>query len=144
MPCTYTLHEDINILHCWLKGKPSLRDILILFDETTSDPNNLDSTNLIIDFVKMREIGFNDVEEQQLISILIGVSLRRNFKKKCALLADREPGWSLAGRVEAGMAQKSLVEFKRFRDPAEALKFVGVNRPVELGRLGFTDDNEYS
>ena len=99
MTCTYTLHKDINILHCRLTGAPSLRDILVLFDDASAEPGNLDTTNVIIDLLQIAELKFSEAQERQLIAMLIGFSLRRKHPKKCAILADREPGWSLAGRV---------------------------------------------
>ncbi|MHA6263381.1 hypothetical protein ACXYMO_09275 [Arenibacterium sp. CAU 1754] len=144
MPCTYTLHKDINILHCRLTGAPSLRDILDLFDKAATEPGNIDTTNVIIDLLQIAELRFNDAQEQQLIAMLIGFSLRRNYRKKCAILADCEPGWSLAGRVTTATAGKTLVEFERIRDPSQALTFLDVSKPVELVSLGFKDNNEYN
>ena len=57
--------------------------------------------------------------------------------RSCAIIAAGEPVWSLVGGIVATTSLESPVVFDRFRNPAGALAFVGLNPRLHSDRFGY-------
>ena len=137
MPCCYKLHKDIGTLHCRLSGHLNLGEIFRFIDQVLRAPGHLDGTNIVADTRAMTRLDMDTATQQQLFDCLAFLDEWDGLPRSCAVIAGGEPLWTLLGSIVSTTTLHSTVVFQRFRNPAEALAFVGLNPRVHAERFGY-------
>lgn len=137
MPCRYTLHPDIGILHCRFSGHLHLDDILGFVDRLLRDPGHRDGTNILADARALTRLDIDGPAQRRLSNRLAALERWRGMPRSCAIIAAGEPVWSLVGSIVATTSLESPVVFDRFRNPSGALAFVGLNPRLHSDRFGY-------
>ena len=137
MPSAYTLHPELGILHCRFTGHLNLRDGFALIDRAARDPLHADGTNVIADFLAVSRFDMDWSTQRQLTQRMSALARWSGLPRSCALLVSGEPTWSFAGSIVATVTLKSPIVFERFKTPAGALAFVGLDPRQHLERFGY-------
>ena len=137
MPCTYALYPDLATLHCRFSGRFNMRDALNMIERAGAEPRHEDGTNVIADFLDVTRFDIDINSQWRMFRYLAALEDWPGLPRSCALIADGEPVWAMAGTIVDQTTLESPLVFERFLAPSPALRFVGLDPNRHGGRFGY-------
>ena len=129
MPCSYVIFPDLNAAKIVYSGYPRARDAVEMFDRLEIDPRYHRTLDEIVYLEDIKWPTFDPEVVDNISELVSGLFLMHNRAKRMAIVADSEPGRSIARRFIRVMSRNPDIRAALFGEPLAALHFLGQTDP---------------